>query len=75
MRNLTVAIHAPFANAPTPLIFRLCQAALKLDVQQFDWGLRCMGKCYEQLSLSERVYIQAQSEFGFKAAASARAWQ
>jgi IS30 family transposase len=32
-----------------------------------------MGKCYEQLSLSERVYIQAQLELGFKAAAIATA--
>jgi IS30 family transposase len=30
-----------------------------------------MGKYYEQLSLSERVYIQAQLELGFKAAAIA----
>ena len=27
-----------------------------------------MGNRYEQLSLSERVYIQAQMELGFKAA-------
>jgi IS30 family transposase len=32
-----------------------------------------MGKHYEQLSLSERVYIQAQLELGFKAAAIATA--
>ena len=32
-----------------------------------------MGKYYEQLSLSERVYIQAQLELGFKAAAIATA--
>jgi IS30 family transposase len=32
-----------------------------------------MGKYYEQLSLSERVYIQAQLELGFKAAAIAAA--
>jgi IS30 family transposase len=32
-----------------------------------------MGKRYEQLSLSERVYIQAQLELGFKAAAIAAA--
>jgi hypothetical protein len=30
-----------------------------------------MGKRYEQLSLSERVYIQAQLEMGFKARARA----
>jgi hypothetical protein len=28
-----------------------------------------MGKCYEQLKLSERVCLQAQLELGFKAAA------
>ncbi len=28
-----------------------------------------MGECYEQLSLSERIYIQSQLELGFKAAA------
>ena len=32
-----------------------------------------MGKLYEQLSLSERVYLQAQLELGFKAAAIAAA--
>jgi IS30 family transposase len=32
-----------------------------------------MGKCYEQLSLSERVYIYAQLELAFKAAAIAAA--
>jgi IS30 family transposase len=32
-----------------------------------------MGKYYEQLSLSDRVYIQAQLELGFKAAAIATA--
>jgi IS30 family transposase len=32
-----------------------------------------MGKCYEQLSLSERIYIQSQLELGFKAAAIAAA--
>jgi IS30 family transposase len=32
-----------------------------------------MGKFYGQLSLSERVYIQAQLELGFKAAAIAAA--
>ena len=32
-----------------------------------------MGKYYEKLSLSERVYIQAQLELGFKAAAIAAA--
>jgi IS30 family transposase len=32
-----------------------------------------MGKCYEQLSLSERVYVQSQLELGFKAAAIAAA--
>ena len=34
-----------------------------------------MGKYYEQLSLSERVYIQAQLELGFKAAAIATAFE
>ena len=28
-----------------------------------------MGECYEQLSLSERIYIHSQLELGFKAAA------
>jgi hypothetical protein len=32
-----------------------------------------MGKFYQQLSLSERVYIQTQLELGFKAAAIAAA--
>ena len=32
-----------------------------------------MGECYEQLSLSERIYIQSQLELGFKAAAIAAA--
>jgi IS30 family transposase len=32
-----------------------------------------MGKRYEQLSLSERVYIQAQLELGFRTAAIAAA--
>jgi IS30 family transposase len=32
-----------------------------------------MGKFYEQLSLSERVYVQSQLELGFKAAAIAAA--
>jgi IS30 family transposase len=32
-----------------------------------------MGKCYEQLSLSERIYLQSQLELGFKAAAIAAA--
>ena len=32
-----------------------------------------MGKCYEQLSLSERIYIQSQLELGFKVAAIAAA--
>ena len=32
-----------------------------------------MGKYYEQLSLSERIYIQSQLELGFKAAAIAAA--
>ena len=32
-----------------------------------------MGKHYEQLSISERVYIQAQLELGFKGAAIAAA--
>ena len=32
-----------------------------------------MGSRYEQLSLSERVYVQAQLELGFKAAAIAAA--
>jgi hypothetical protein len=30
-----------------------------------------MGECYEQLSLSERIYLQSQLELGFKAAAIA----
>ena len=32
-----------------------------------------MGKFYEQLSLSERVYVQSQLELGFKASAIAAA--
>jgi IS30 family transposase len=32
-----------------------------------------MGKQYTQLSLSERIYLQAQLELGFKAAAIAAA--
>ena len=32
-----------------------------------------MDKCYEQLSLSERIYIHSQLELGFKAAAIAAA--
>jgi hypothetical protein len=32
-----------------------------------------MGECYEQLSLSERIYIQSQLELGFKAAGIAAA--
>ena len=32
-----------------------------------------MGKCYEQLSISERIYLQSQLELGFKAAENAAA--
>jgi hypothetical protein len=42
--------------------------SLTLEVQPIHLGGCCMGKRYQQLSLLERVCIQAQLELGFKAA-------
>src|ERR1035437_4073510 len=74
INNLRVLAFDSSRNAQKTLPLGLTHetpAAPNLEVQHFDLGLCCMGKRFEQLSLSERVYIQAQLEMGFKARARA----